>query len=971
MQKMSKKLFILLLLVVSVLLVFAACGSAITFTFVNGDDTVTVEGKVGEPVNIPDDPTAPSENQYFEGWFDEDGKEVTSRFTNKNTTFTARFGDYIVITFVDGETEVEVLRLKEGEAIEAPDALGQEGSVFNGWYNAVGATVPATATKEAAGTYTARYSDKITVKFVYDGTSSTVEGLPGEAIVFPSVIIPDGEELLGWFDADGNPAPAVFEQDAVYTVKVGSHTYNDSVTTLASNWNQHIYQTNDDSYPHDFIVTGLYGFFFDETYTTYKILPQMAAELPIDVTSTYFDDQTEGYAYKIKLNENATWENGEKITAETYAYSMSQLLDPKMKNYRATDYMDGDLEIKNAKAYYYSDSIEVRDGTDNYDLPIGDYYLDGEADCVFFGNKAATYYNHPSYHDAFIVDGVDVYQEYFATKAHVTDEIIPLLLGIAQNFGDPNPKAWYEFCFYDYTWDHTDWEDVGFHVTGEYEFDIVLERPLTGFYLFYNLSGNWIVYEDLYESCKSFENGVYSSTYCTSVATTMSYGPYVLSYYQTDKQIEFTRNENWFGYNTEENEGLYKTTKIVCQVVPEASTRKSMFLSGQLETYGLQSSDYGEYRTSPWAHTVPADTIFFMILSGHEEGLAQRQSEGVNKALIADPTFRSAMSVAFDKEDFASTISPSRSGAYGIIGTSYVWDVDNGETYRNTDAAKDVLCKYYQVTYGQGGDYPTIDAAVNAITGYDPILAKELFVKAFEDGIEEGIIKEGDKVQIEYASSTTGTSFIASTLKYLNDQLAKILEGTGYVVEIVEGGPYGNDWSTKIREGGSDTVLGGWTGSRMNPFSLTDLYVNPERAYDAKWVNAGVKTMTLEINIAKDGEAEDVQEITMTLDQWSACLNGTSVTIGETTYNFGFGQVANNTRLEILAGFELAILESGSYIPMLQDASTYLLTKKITYVTDNYNPILGFGGITYASYNYTDAEWAAYVAANNNVLSYT
>ena len=36
-----------------------------------------------------------------------------------------------------------------------------------------------------------------------------------------------------------------------------TYTYKDSVSTLASNWNPHTYQTTDDAYPADFLRVGL------------------------------------------------------------------------------------------------------------------------------------------------------------------------------------------------------------------------------------------------------------------------------------------------------------------------------------------------------------------------------------------------------------------------------------------------------------------------------------------------------------------------------------------------------------------------------------------------------------------------------------------------------------------------------------------------------------------------------------------
>ena len=58
------------------------------------------------------------------------------------------------------------------------------------------------------------------------------------------------------------------------------------------------------------------------------------------------------------------------------------------------------------------------------------------------------------------------------------------------------------------------------------------------------------------------------------------------------------------------------------------------------------------------------------------------------------------------------------------------------------------------------------------------------------------------------------------------------------------------------------------------------------------------------------------------------------------------------------------------YIPMLQDASMSLLSKQVYYVVDEYNPIMGRGGIRYLKYNYTKGEWADYVEDQGGELSY-
>ena len=108
----------------------------------------------------------------------------------------------------------------------------------------------------------------------------------------------------------------------------------------------------------------------------------------------------------------------------------------------------------------------------------------------------------------------------------------------------------------------------------------------------------------------------------------------------------------------------------------------------------------------------------------------------------------------------------------------------------------------------------------------------------------------------------------------------------------------------------------------------------------------------------------------MNLKQWSDALNGVTVKVGEESYNFGDGIADVNTRLDILAKIETEVLMTYDYIPMLQDASMSLLSKQVYYVVEEYNPIMGRGGIRYMRYNYNNDEWKAYVKSQGGKLAY-
>ena len=828
--------------------------------------------------------------------------------------------------------------------------------------------------------------------------------------------------------ASGDPSG-----EATDAPEADTYTYQDSVSVMATNWNPHTYQTADDAYPVDTagIRIGLYDLIFNdelhpvegkEPFTGYVVLPEMAASLPVDVTEQVKaehpefgipEDMTSGYAYTIDLNPDACWEDGTPINADTYVYSMQKLLDPKLLNYRAVDYYGQNFSIAGAEEYANAGrTVDL----DNYamsgytleDLTLGEdgQYVSPEGSPMFVGVNFDLSWTAQS--GGTLQELVEAYgDQYFNMErweelvaladenglAPLTEDSYAMLVSVIST------DAWMEDesnapCYFveRKTYPEVDFSTVGLYKSGDYQITLVLDKALAGFNLYYSLTSNWIVKEDLYESCLTSSTGadgveVWSSTYNTSVETTSSYGPYKLVEYQTDKFMRYEKNENWYGWTdgkheyVDPNDGqtypMYQTTAIECEVVEEAATRKLMFLRGELMDYGLGSEDFDTYRSSEYCYATPAETIFFLILNGYLEAIQSREAAAdfdqtqYDLETMTVLEFRKAVALTYDKDLFAATISPARSGGYGIIGNAYVWDVDTGALYRDTDQAKQALCNAYSVDVSE---YASLDEAAASITGYDPEQAKVFYGEAFTKALEAGYITDEDgdgisdqTVRIEYCISAD-SKFMTQTIDYLNEKMAEVTAGTPFEgkVQFVKSAPYGNEWSDRIREGLSDTVLAGWQGSALNPFSLTDQYVNPQYMYDANWFDATTVDMTLELTV--DGEA---RSITMNLREWSDALNGAAVTTEDgNTYNFGDGMADPQDRLTILAAIETQILGTYNYLPMLQEGSMALLSQQVYYVVEEYNPILGRGGIQYLRYNYDDADWAAYVAENGGELTY-
>ena len=814
----------------------------------------------------------------------------------------------------------------------------------------------------------------------------------------------------------------VEEITAVLTGEAGKYIYKDDVSTLSTNWNPHTSQTTDESYPLDFLQDSLYTFIFNdalhpiegkEPYSGYVIVPEMAASEPVDVTEQVKAEHPEfgipesaekGFAYTVDLNPDCVWEDGTPINADSYVNSLQRLLDPKLQNYRAAEYYTSEFSIVGAEAYANAGQVvKVDNGVS------GEYTMEnlvkGE-DGAYTTEEGFPVYLAVNYaldwtSGNTLKDYVDGYGEaYFSmtnweTLVGMMDEngLIPLTdenYALYADVTTGNP-AWGEseadlpnYFVVEKTYPEVGFETVGLYKTGEYQFTIVFTKSLTGFNLLYNfMVYQWLVKEDLYDANLKPTGDTFTSTYNTSVETTCSYGPYKLVNYEADKNMHFVRNENWFGYKDGkhvyvdpvdgETYNMYMTDEIDTQVVAEAATRKLMFLKGLVMGYGLQAEDFAEYRNSDYIYFTPSETIYFLILNGYLDKLNEREAaedfdtEKFDLQTMTVLNFRKAVALTYDKEDFAATVSPARSGAYGILGTAYIYDPETGSRYRDTDQAKLALCDAYSVNVE---DYASLDEAAASITGYDPVAAKEFYKAAFQDALDLGYITDADNdgicdqtIRIEYSASSL-SAFMDRTIAYLNEKMAEVTKDTPFdgKVEFYLSAPYGNDWANKIKQGLSDTVLGGWSGQRLNPYAITDVYVNPSYAYDAQWFDATKVELTINI----DGE-----DLTTTLKAWSDALNGTTITIGEKEYNFGAGQADVEIRLNILAAIEVTVLGTYDYLPMLQNASAALLSQQVFYVVEEYNPIMGRGGIQYMKYNYDEAEWKEFVDSQpDGTLSY-
>lgn len=815
-------------------------------------------------------------------------------------------------------------------------------------------------------------------------------------------------------DTTGSSGGNTTEEDT------GTYTYNTYTGALSTSWSPFTWEDSGQSAVLDYMVTYLVDCtVLDSEASSYQWVYKAATAVD-DVTSEYnsllytygvvdseesASEITEGYIYKFTLNENLTWADGTQIDADTYIYSMQQLLDSSAKNYRANTYYTGsDGALAGAYNYYYAGDSMIREnylGTVTYefaDLVLGDdgiYYTpDGEmvyilADVGISGYLGGyTISDYGAYFDADALAALLAADTDGDGYLELTDESYALLVALLEAEGS---AAWNEseadapvYFGYTYTFPEADFDNVGLVKISDYEFLYVLENELDLYNFFYNVAwGNWLVYEPYYEATKvestdSDGNTVITSSYCTSIDTTMSYGPYMFSSIEEDKQMVWVQNPAWYGYTTDddgnviastsENLGyqvdgeyvrIYQTQTIVWDVM-ESDTAKLAFLSGELDDWTPTSDDLVDYYTSERLITTDQTYTMRLFFNSNLETLQSLDANGDNKnsVVLSNSKFREAFSLAIDRSEWVTTTG-GYSPAYYLINSLYYYDVfeDPESIYRNTDYAMQAICDLYGVSYGDGEVYSTLKEAYESITGYNLTEAQSLMAEACAELVAAGLYTEGEEIYIQVAwSYNEMTTARVAQVQMLEDFLNTAAEGSGFGTITLEGiGNLSGDLTpyTAVPAGYYAIGYGAWGGAAFSPFTLMRLYMDPDYTTNQEsgcW-DPTSETLTLTVN----GE-----EVTMTWQAWSQ-----SIVAGG-----AYGAESNELKCEILAMLEEAFLSQYYCIPLACSADNSMLGWQVEYYTYNYTLMYGYGGLELMTYNYNDEEWTAAVEAAGGTVTY-
>ena len=749
------------------------------------------------------------------------------------------------------------------------------------------------------------------------------------------------------------------------------YTYTDYTGGTANmNWSTHNWETNEDNAIQTYLISPFYTFYLNSTADGWSVACEAAAELPQDVTADYvgqygIEEGDSLKAWKIVLREDLKWEDGTPINAHDFVYSAKELLDPIQKNRRADSLYAGDFQIVGAKEY-------VKQGQSSFNAlgtSVADFVAAGgnEADIYvdmsFWGVTAADGTQYASITDDTMVRDESVEDEN-ADEAYVSAKYLYDTYlcdtGAYASYG-----AQYLGTMVSYEADYS-WDNVGFLATGDYELVMITNAPIENpnYYVPYNLSSTYLVYKDLWESCKRFWDkdgnevtadsdaiASITNTYGTTVETTKSYGPYVLSYFELDKKYTLDRNENWSGYHDGNHLGMYQTDRIEVQVIVEHTTALMAFEAGEIMGVGLQAEDMEKYGSSDYLMYTPESYTTKLTFNSDLEALTARGTQ-----VLTNANLRRAFAMALDRATFCSSFTAGHLPGFGLLNTMYVYDPFTGASYRNTEGAKEAMCKLYGTTYGEDGEYGDLDEAYEAITGYDPEMANALMNKAYNECVEAGLYDGTSNIALEICVYNNDEIYV-KMFNFLRDALVAATKNTGFDGKLTMTMKVDADYYDTMYSGNTDIIFSTWGGAAYSPYTmLSQCYTD---AYDGSGQQMEYGFNTEKVMVTMNIDGLDFTNSLKNWADWAGGIQGINITSADGSVTLdSFGSYDAATRSTIFSKLEYAYLAFYTTTPLYYRNSVSVHSQKINYPVDSYIDLIGYTGVDFITYNYTDAEWA-------------
>lgn len=328
--------------------------------------------------------------------------------------------------------------------------------------------------------------------------------------------------------------------------------------------------------------------------------------------------------------------------------------------------------------------------------------------------------------------------------------------------------------------------ELGVKAIDEYTLEVKLERNVPYFESLLAMPSFYPISEDFVKEVEAA-----GKTFGTSVETTLSYGPYIMTEWRTDESLKFAKNDQYWDAKNVEAQNV----EIVINKDP-ASTR-NLYQSGDIDKVGLSSDDAQMYKD---------DKEFTSTLGSAATSL----KFNVKNETVSNVNLRRAISMAIDKQQYVDSVVANGSiVAPGIIPEGFTFGPDK----------KDFRESYEGVSYN---------------------------VESAQKEFEEAKKALGDNIEIELL--LTDSQGDKKNGEYLQSQLEKNLPGLKVKIKQV---PFKNRLDLE-NQGDYQMVLCTYGLNYTDPMALLELWVSDSSINNAFYNNPKYDKLVADAKVEND-----------------------------------------------------------------------------------------------------------------------
>lgn len=535
-----------------------------------------------------------------------------------------------------------------------------------------------------------------------------------------------------------------------------------------------------------------------------------------------------------------------------------------------------------------------------------------------------------------------------------------------------------------YNNEKVDFDAVGIKKVDDYKIRLYLSKKISTLDLKFSLTGNWIVKVDLYDKLTTkLDDKTSRSKYGTgSVNNYMAYGPYKLTSFESGKSIIMEKNDKWYGYSDGNHTNQFQMTAIRTSIISDHNNVKEQFLAGKLDDLELEKEDMSRYGNSSRLTTTYESYTQKISFNSDRTTLKGRSGGSNDKTVLANKNFRQGLSLSLDRNNFAANTTAGSKAFTGLLNSLYLTNSETGEMYRDTAQGKSV----YGKVYGELGGNPydenyTPTALGNNLNGFNFNMATYYVAKGLKEELSLGSdtphIVNGNTISLEILVYDKERDTTKLMTNFIRDSFTKVIAAAVEKLKT-DGFPDLNitfnlemrqdeDYYNTAQEGKYDMIFSTWGGASTNPYGLMQVYCDSTFSNCCEYGFKGKQDKT-SISIYQYGE--DTDPVVKTYHDWFKEMTENLIEpdpdsddyegADDPVYIQEYNEI-HSQKLNILAGLEAGILSRFEAVPLVARGTASLTSFKVENGSDTYINLIGYGGIRYLTFKYTNGQWKQFI----------